>query len=124
MSKLMQDVLVRNQHVWGGWILPSGGSSYNDIIWNADANPPTESEWNTKVVEDTPIIAMDALREHRDSLLKESDWTQTPDVPESIKNEWTAYRQALRDLPTNSPNATIENDRLVNVTWPTKPEGA
>jgi hypothetical protein len=34
-------------------------------------------------------------------LLKDSDWTQMPDVPLSKekKKEWKDYRQALRDLP-------------------------
>ena len=35
------------------------------------------------------------------------------DVPNAIKSAWTSYRQALRDVPTQSdPN---------NITWPTKP---
>jgi hypothetical protein len=34
-------------------------------------------------------------------LLRDSDWTQMPDVPLSKekKKEWKDYRQALRDLP-------------------------
>ena len=42
-----------------------------------------------------------SLRGHRDELLKESDWTQIPDVPfdEDQKELWKKYRQVLRDLP-------------------------
>jgi hypothetical protein len=41
-----------------------------------------------------------ALREMRDVLLKESDWTQMPDCPlsEEIKNDWRIWRQGMRDI--------------------------
>ncbi len=63
------------------------------------------------------------LRAKRDSLLVESDWTQVGDSPftDEKKAEWVTYRQALRDLPsTASPTIDI-NERLTNVTFPTKP---
>ena len=57
-----------------------------------------------------------ALRHMRDTLLKESDWTQFTDSPlsDSKKNEWKIYRQQLRDLPAASSNPE-------NPGWPTKP---
>ena len=57
-----------------------------------------------------------ALRHYRDTLLRESDWTQFTDSPlsESKKNEWKIYRQQLRDLPAASSNPE-------NPGWPTKP---
>lgn len=39
------------------------------------------------------------MRAHRDQLLQQSDWTQNGDVPQSTKDKWAPYRQALRDLP-------------------------
>jgi hypothetical protein len=39
------------------------------------------------------------MRNHRDRLLKESDWTQLPDAPVD-REAWATYRQALRDFPT------------------------
>lgn len=43
------------------------------------------------------------LRNLRDQLLMESDWTQLPfaSLSEEKRLEWEAYRQALRDLPDN-----------------------
>lgn len=58
------------------------------------------------------------LREDRNKLLADSDWTQFNDSP--LNNEdkiaWATYRTALRDLPThaNWPNLNDED-------WPTKP---
>ena len=44
------------------------------------------------------------LREERNKLLVESDWTEFSNSPlsEDKKAEWKTYRQALRDLPENS----------------------
>jgi hypothetical protein len=41
------------------------------------------------------------LRLWRDSELRASDWTQTDDAPVN-KAAWATYRQALRDLPSQS----------------------
>ena len=54
------------------------------------------------------------IREKRDDLLLETDWTQNPDVPDATKAKWQTYRQALRDVPSQSDP--------YNITWPTKPQ--
>ena len=45
-----------------------------------------------------------AIRNRRNALLKESDWTQYPDSPLSAeqKQAWATYRQALRDIPNQA----------------------
>ena len=53
------------------------------------------------------------LRDERNQLLLESDWTQGADVPSTIKTPWATYRTSLRDVPTQS-----DPD---NIAWPTKP---
>ena len=57
-----------------------------------------------------------ALRHLRDILLKESDWTQSPDSPlsDAKKDEWKTYRQNLRDLPATESDPE-------NATFPTQP---
>jgi len=47
------------------------------------------------------------MRKVRDSMLKESDWTQVADAPVD-RQAWATYRQSLRDFPatwTASPTA-------------------
>lgn len=39
------------------------------------------------------------LRDKRNKLLSETDWTQLSDIPDNIKAAWATYRQQLRDLP-------------------------
>lgn len=41
---------------------------------------------------------LERMRNHRDRLLKESDWTQVADAPVD-QEAWATYRQTLRDFP-------------------------
>jgi len=55
------------------------------------------------------------IRQERNQRLSQSDWTQLDDSPGSQKLEWTTYRQALRDLPTQAGFPW-------QVDWPIAPE--
>ena len=55
-----------------------------------------------------------SVRTARDEKLKDSDWTQIADAPVD-KEIWATYRQALRDVPTQSGFPW-------EVTWPTQGE--
>lgn len=59
------------------------------------------------------------LRNRRNLMLEECDWTQAADSPlsDSKKAEWATYRQQLRDL-TNK--YTTENS-IEDIVFPTKP---
>tara|TARA_R110000824_G_C15171830_1_gene672975 strand:- start:166 stop:540 length:375 start_codon:yes stop_codon:yes gene_type:complete len=62
-------------------------------------------------------ISWSNLRRERDDMLDLSDWTQANDSPltDEVKATWATYREALRNLPANTPDPTA------TVTWPTKP---
>ncbi len=65
---------------------------------------------------------MELLREKRNCLLQESDWTQMSDVVLSNLDEWKTYRQALRDITkTSSPRFSANIDVLEGVEMPIKP---
>ena len=55
------------------------------------------------------------IRNERDKLLKESDYLILADAPvdETQKQEWTTYRQALRDIPQDydSPDEVVYPDK-------------
>lgn len=55
------------------------------------------------------------IRMKRSALLRDSDWTQLPDVEltEEEQAQWAAYRQSLRDL-TAQPSPFV-------ITWPEAP---
>jgi hypothetical protein len=56
------------------------------------------------------------IRERRDALLANSDWTQGNDTPldNVARQAWASYRQALRDI-------TSQDGFPRSVTWPTEP---
>ena len=65
-------------------------------------------------------IMQPEIRARRNERLIKSDWTQFADSPlsKAKKTKWSAYRQALRDIPENYADATSIDD----IIWPTKPE--
>lgn len=81
-----------------GWTLLPNNEWYNP-------NPPVR--WTNE----------QKVRNIRNFRLKQSDKYSYPDFPITTekRNEWLAYRQALRDI-TSQP--TFPD----NVVWPTKPE--
>ena len=53
------------------------------------------------------------IRETRNQLLVECDWTQLADIPYETKTIWSEYRQSLRDITSQS--------NPFSITWPVKP---
>jgi hypothetical protein len=51
------------------------------------------------------LVGMKLLRLERTRQLAKTDWVMTVDSFQTLSNkdEWLAYRQALRDLPANPP---------------------
>ena len=67
-----------------------------------------------------------SLRDYRNNLLRQSDWTVMPDSPlsDSKKTEWKTYRQKLRDITkTAKPKCLGDSPNLdiSSVTFPTEP---
>ena len=81
--------------VSGEWILP------HQAVTKTEEDLATESE-----------VAWANLREQRDKLLSETDWTASTDV--TMTADMTTYRQALRDLPANTAD-------VFNPVYPVKP---
>jgi len=93
------------------------------LIWlSADVVKPNQEDIDKKLLELKVEYDFKLLRSQRDRLLLECDWTQSRDVILPNDAEWVAYREALRDITVTQQPALDENDNLINVTWPTKPE--
>ena len=78
--------------------------------------PQGNFDWDgSQWIEQAPdISALSAqARAHRDALLTGSDWTQVADAPVD-QAAWATYRQALRDVPTQSGFPE-------NIDWPSVP---
>lgn len=90
--------------------------TYNhNLTWESLTFPegyekPPKEAFEKRYQELIDGFPMQQVRETRNRLLYESDWTDQHDI-----EEWVAYRQALRDLPANTEDPT-------NPTWPEPPQ--
>lgn len=75
---------------------------FGDVAEYEPPPPPT-------VEEQSAIV-----REQRDRLLAETDWTQAADIPQATKDKWAPFRQALRDVPDQAGFP-------FEIVWPVKP---
>ena len=106
------------------WILD--GDTYAGLKWLDETQiKPTEDEINAKISELEVAEPARQVREIRDRLLAESDWTQNRDVVLLNDTTWKQYRQDLRDLPASASftpkldsNGNLD---MSSVTWPLKP---
>lgn len=120
---IISEILWRHSDYVGcKWRHSGSLNDYSTLEWfdnNTIPKPTLE-----KLEQDWPLIKQqmigEKLRKKRDELLVASDFMVLPD--RTATTEQLTYRQALRDLPSNSPNADLdEYGTLINVTWPTKP---
>ena len=101
-----------------GALFISGDPSYENIVWDTKiytGTIPTKTEVETKAQALLDGEAMRRLREHRDNLLKETDYLALSD--NTMTDEMKTYRQELRDITNNL--TTEEEVRAVE--FPTKP---
>jgi len=89
-------------------------------LWESDEPQPTEEQIQAKIAELEAAEPMRQLRIHRNKILAESDWRMVSDYPGSNQNEWQTYRQALRDITTQTPSLDSDGN-LTGITWPTAP---
>ena len=102
------------------------GDTYAGLEWlDETQTKPTEEEINAKISELEVAEPARQVREIRDRLLAESDWTQNRDVVLLNDTTWKQYRQDLRDLPASASftpkldsNGNLD---MSSVTWPLKP---
>ena len=102
------------------------GNVYDGIEWlDKTQTIPTEEEVAAKLAELQAEEPAKLVREIRDRLLAESDWTQNRDVVLLNDTTWKQYRQDLRDLPASAsftPKLDSNGDLdMSSVTWPLKP---
>ena len=102
------------------------GDTYAGLEWlDETQTKPTEEEINAKISELEVAEPARQVREIRDRLLAESDWTQNRDVVLLNDTTWKQYRQDLRDLPASASftpkldsNGNLD---MSSVTWTLKP---
>ena len=102
---------------------PGNGFSIRGVI-------ETEADYTASVLYETPgakpawadVLSkrpdeqMNQVRDERNILLADCDWTQASDssLSAGTKESWIIYRQELRDIPENNADP-------FNISWPTAP---
>ena len=122
MRKILIDDAIRAIHPDAQF------TTVDDVIteWNSpDITQPTQEELDAKLIELKAAEPYKLLREERNKLIAETDWTQLKDISlDSIREKnWKEYRQALRDLPNGSTPKLNSYGGLdmKSVSWPDKP---
>jgi hypothetical protein len=80
----------------------------NSWVLNWTISDKTQAELDADKMERANMV-----RANRNQMLSSTDWTQLADAP-GDKTAWTAYRQALRDIPAQAGFPW-------EVTWPKRP---
>lgn len=106
------DIVANGQSYIHGW------AKENQYILNGEfvdmPQRPSDIytwDWDTLSWVKNLEVAAQSIRLKRQELLEATDWTQLPDVPETIRIKYQAYRQALRDI-------TAQENFPENVTFP------
>ena len=86
------------------------------LIWEDEGDAPVQADLEKEKPTIKNILGLQQLRSERDLKLAETDWvvTKASETGVAESDAWKTYRQALRDLPSNTSDP-------FNPTWPTKP---
>jgi len=107
------DAFVATAHP-DAFVVPAPGTK--PWFWKPDWINKTVDNGQADADADALESNWDELRKDRNALLVSSDWTQGADSPlaDGVTAEWAVHREALRDLPANTPDPA-------NPTWPDAP---
>jgi hypothetical protein len=106
------------------WIIRD--NDYSKLEWHsAESTPPSQEEIDAEIARLTALEPMRVLREIRNWLIKETDWTQSADLRkirgDTWCEQWDTYRQALRDITKTATPQFDQFGILVNIAWPAAP---
>ena len=119
--------VMRYKYMDKGWAIEYADSEGNygegdpltgaeRLLWEDEGDAPIQADLEAEKPVIKNILGFQQLRYQRDKKLAETDWvvTKANETGVAESDEWKTYRQALRDLPSNTTDP-------LNPTWPTKP---
>ena len=94
----------------------SCGETWESIRLPDGYEKPPKEEFEAKLQQLIEEHKWKDFRQERNRRLAEVDWIFSTDyhIPDQLRDEWTRYRQALRDLPSLTKDPE-------NPVWPEKP---
>jgi hypothetical protein len=105
---------VEKHYTGKWWTKYSIGPVFTDIT-DADGNVTTAAEQEAAHKATMDAAQAASVRNERNKLLADSDWTQVDDSTGVDKESWATYRQALRDL-------TAQVGFPWTIVWPVYPD--
>jgi hypothetical protein len=122
LEEVKQSDIPQDCQVYYGFV--NIENQYHDIANNTPVTMPARPNYEYSFNYTTKLWELDVEQAKanalykREQLLLESDWTDTLSAKnrlgETLYDQWQTYRQALRDITTQSGYPG-------NITWPTKP---
>ena len=106
------------------WSPPKPEDLYdkNTITKNAEGGlDVSKISVNESIHGDDVNVTWDQLRKRRDQMLDQSDSNLPADAPQSLVDEWTAYRTALRNMPSA---LSAVDPNIAAYMFPTQPAAA
>lgn len=119
---VLTDSVLNNFNVYSVIQVENGGDYTKDYVEGTPTQSGsvyvqnwTESDASSEDIETRKNEKWEEVRDIRDNLLTQSDWTQFQDSPitGSLLTDWQTYRQGLRDITSQ--------ENPYSLTWPTKP---
>ena len=107
---IVRDGEVQNDE--GNWVQNFVEQDMFKDTTNQAGEAVTREEQETAYQAQLDASSAASVRSRRDGLLAETDWLGLSDV--TMSSDWATYRQALRDVPSQSG---FPHD----ITWPDKP---
>jgi hypothetical protein len=96
---------------WGAWEYELRAPWSEGLLLRVEANL---EGWADRAKDASRVEASASIRARRSELLEGCDYRMMPDYPGEGKEQWEAYRQALRDI-------TGQAGFPYDVTWPERP---
>ena len=108
--------VMRYKYMDKGWAIEYADSGAERLLWEDEGDAPVQADLEAEKPVIKNILGFEQLRYNRDKKLAETDWvvTKANETGVAESEAWKTYRQALRDLPSNTTDP-------FNPTWPTKP---
>lgn len=102
---IQEEMMLSDKDPGDGWFSVGNNidGKFFKLTASGNATAMTTTQYATFMDKLARSAEEETLRNLRDQLLIESDWTQLPfaSLSEEERLEWEVYRQALRDLPAN-----------------------
>ena len=115
VSRLIND-LPPNKRAPNAFYVDMPVEGINSNYITVDPSTKTITYDSSQERSDKTAKAFEQLSEQRNNKLYDTDWVSNSayDAGTEIPSDWKTYRQALRDLPANTPDPA-------NPTWPVAP---